>query len=385
MVGTPITTASGPSSRLASPPVEGDELTRRFASALATCDQHVVFERRPVPADALRRLAEACESFGIDEWDHYAERGAVARLEQRVAELFDAPAAAFFPSGIMCQQAALRAWCDRSGSRRIALPGLSHLLHHELDGPRLLHRFEVELLTDGAHTPTVDHLTAIPGRLGAVLIELPLREAGCLLPTWEELTDFSVACRARRVPLHIDGARIWEAAAGYGRSLPELSRLADSMYVSFYKGLGGLAGSCLIGPDDLVQEARRWRTRHGGTLHRSTPEAIAALVGLRDVLPTIADSVAWARAFAAALPVELAVVPAPPATNTFLVYASGGADAINERILAIAEQEGVLLSAPWMPVDEPGRAKTEVTIGRGALDLDPVAMAERFAGTVMDA
>lgn len=359
-----------------------DELMIRFATALATCDRHVVFERRAAPADALRRLAEACESFGIDEWDHYAARGAVERLEQRVVELFEAPAAAFFPSGVMCQQAALRAWCDRSGSRRIALPDLSHLLHHELDGPRLLHGFEVELLTVGPHAPTVDHLTGVPGRLGAVLVELPLREAGCLLPTWEDLTAFAAACRDRDVPLHIDGARVWEAAAGYGRPLAELAQLADSMYVSFYKGLGGLAGSCLIGPDDLVDEAKRWRTRHGGTIYRSTAEAVSALVGLRDLLPTIDDSVAWARAFAAALPVDLPIVPQPPATNTFLVYAAGEADAINERILAIAEQERVLLSAPWTPSEEPGRSKTEVTIGRGALELDPVAMAERFATAV---
>ena len=95
-----------------------DELMTRFASALATCDQHVVLERRAAPAHALRRLADACESLGIDEWDHYAARGAVERLEQRVVERFEASAAAFFPSGIMCQQAALRVWCDRSGTWR---------------------------------------------------------------------------------------------------------------------------------------------------------------------------------------------------------------------------------------------------------------------------
>lgn len=361
---------------------DGDQMLR-FRATLATCRDFVHLERRDTPAHALRRLADACDALGIDEWDHYATHGAVERLEQQVAELSGSPAAAFFPSGIMCQQSALRVWCDRSGSRRIALPDLSHLLQHELDGPRLLHGFEVEHLTVGARTPTVDDLAAIPGRLGAVLVELPLREAGCLLPTWDELTAFSQSCRDRGVPLHVDGARAWEAAAGYGRSLPDLAALADSMYVSFYKGLGGLAGSCLIGPDDLVDEARRWRTRHGGTLFRSTAEAVSALVGLRDRLPTLADSVAWARSFVAALPSTLSTVPSPPATNAFLVFAPGDADAINERILSVAEHDGLLLSGPWEPTAEPGRATTEITIARGALDLDPTVMAERFADVVI--
>lgn len=361
-----------------------DDQQHRFRAALADCERFVVLERRRSPGEALRLLAEACESLGIGEWDIYAAGGAVEQLERQVIERFEVESAAFFPSGVMCQQAALRAWCDRSASRRVALPDLSHLLHHELDGPRRLHGFEMEMLTVGPRTATVDDLTAIPGRLGAVLIELPLREAGCLLPTWDELTDLAAACRNRQVPLHVDGARVWEAAAGYGRTLPELAALADSLYVSFYKGLGGLAGSCLAGPSDLVAEARRWRTRHGGTLYRSTAEAISALVGLRDVLPHIPEWVAWARAFAAALPPELPTVPAPPATNTFLVHGPGDHAAINERLLAIAERERLLLSSAWSTSDEPGRAKTEVTVGNGALALDPLEMAERFAAAVLD-
>ena len=93
-------------------------------------------------------MADDAESLGVTDWDVYAERGPVAEVERQVAELLGKPAAAFFPSGVMAQQAALRVWTDRTGSKRVAIPDLSHLLKHEDDGPRRLHGFEFEHLTD---------------------------------------------------------------------------------------------------------------------------------------------------------------------------------------------------------------------------------------------
>ena len=122
--------------------------------------------------------------------------------------------------------------------------------------------------------PTVEDLDAVKGPLGAVLLELPLRDGGYLLPTWEELVDLSRACRERGVPLHLDGARLWESAPYWGRELHEVAALADSVYVSFYKGLRGLAGAVVAGPADVVDEARQWRTRMGGTLFSLHPYAV---------------------------------------------------------------------------------------------------------------
>ena len=153
-----------------------------------------------------------------------------------MAELLGKPAAAMFPSGVMAQQSVLRCWTDRQGSTRVALPGLSHLLHHEQDGPALLHGLRYEHLTEAARTPTVEDLDAVKGPLGAVLVELPLRDGGYLLPTWEELVDLSRACRERGVPLHLDGARLWESAPYWGRELHEVAALADSVYVLVLQG-----------------------------------------------------------------------------------------------------------------------------------------------------
>ena len=237
-------------------------------------------------------VLDQLDQSGNATWDRYGEGGPVAVLESQVAALLGKPAAVMFPSGTMAQQSVLRVWSDRHGSRRIAIPALSYLLLNEEDGPRLLNGFEWALLTTGATTgggvPTVDHLGAIPGRLGAALLELPLRDGGYLLPSWEELEAFSRACRDRGVPLHFDGARIWESVPHLGHSPAEIAALADTVYVSFYKGLRGLAGAVVAGPEEIITEVRLWRSRHGGTLLTMLPYAVSALHGLRDELPRMA-------------------------------------------------------------------------------------------------
>jgi threonine aldolase len=351
-----------------------DELATRIRTASLSCPTSVSWNVSRSPAQVFEDLAHACDELGIDGWDTYGESGPVERLEQEVMALFGVPAAAFFPSGVMAQQAALRIHADRAGVRRVAMPDLSHLLVHEEDGPRILHDLEVCFLTTGFETAAARHVEAIPGRLGAVLVELPLRDAGCLLPSWDDLTALSEACHTRGVALHFDAARIWESQPWFDRPLPEIAALADSLYVSFYKGLGGLSGAALLGPADFVAEARLWRRRLGGTIFRTTAEAVSALVGLRDRLPIMADTVAWARAFAAELPSFITVQPAVPHTNQFWIYAAGQADTVNERILALIEERHIGLPA-WRPTREPGRITAEITVTEGALKLDPAETA----------
>jgi hypothetical protein len=77
--------------------------------------------------------------------------------------------------------------------------------------------------------------------LAALLVELPQREIGGLLPAWDDLVAQVGWARDRDTAVHLDGARLWEAAAGYERSPAEVAALFDSVYVSFYKGIGALA------------------------------------------------------------------------------------------------------------------------------------------------
>lgn len=108
---------------------------------------------------------------------------------------------------------------------------------------------------------------------------------------------------------------------------------------------------------------------------------MAALVGLRDRLPLIPQTVAWAQAFAAALSAEVTVQPGRPQTNQFLLYAAGDADTVNERTAAAIEEHQVGLPA-WSPYREPGHVQTEVVVTPAALDLDPGDMAAVLAAAV---
>jgi threonine aldolase len=352
------------------------DLDERLKAANLACTRSAIRSVRASPADTFPAWGAACEELGLDSWDIYGDGGAVTRLEEEVAGLLGKPAAVFFVSGVMAQQAALRIWCERRGSRRVAIPDRSHLLVHEEDGPRLLHDFRFEHLTVGRHTATAADLKALPDGLGAALVELPLRDAGCRLPSWDELTDLSVAARELGVPLHVDGARIWESQPFYDRPLAEIAALADSVYVSFYKGLGGPAGAAVAAGSDLADELRSWRRRMGGTLFRMTPYAVPALVGLRDLLPRMGEYAAWARAFATELVAAgFRVDPDPPHTNTFEVFAEAEADAVNERLADFMERELLAPSASWRPSGVPGIASTEMAVQSASLEFDPAQVA----------
>jgi threonine aldolase len=358
------------------------ELKERYKAAGPTVTRSLVHgpPRRPL-GEAQSLVAEIEAREQPDKWDRYGDAGALEQLEKEVAGLLGKPAAAMFPSGIMAQQSTLRVWTDRQASKRVALPDLSHLLKHEQDGPRLLHGFQFENLTSGAAAPTAADVERIPGRLGAVLVELPLRDGGYLLPTWDELTALSAACRERGVPLHVDGARIWEAQPYLGHSLAEIAELADTVYVSLYKGLGGLAGALVAGPQAVVDEARMWRARHGGTLVTMMPNAVLGLRGLRELLPQMPAfyerAVEIAAAFAAA---GARVFPDPPQCNAFRVYLPQPTAVLMERIVSTMESEQLEISWGWSAADVPGWSWTEFVVGSATMEWPVDEIASRVVG-----
>ena len=358
-----------------------DDLHARFRAACTTAES-IFWRPASTPAAMFGELAAFAEEHGI-EWDRYGERGAVAQLEGQVAELLGKPAAVMFPSGIMAQQAALRSWCDRSGSRRVALPDMSHLVRYEQDGPRRVLGLELEWLTTGRETPTAAALAKVGGRLGAAMVELPLRDAGCLLPTWDELVELSTAARERGVPLHADGARIWESMPHWDRSLAEVGDLVDSMYVSLYKGLGGSSGALVVCPEDLAGELRSWRARMGGTLFSMTAAAVGGLMGLREQLTRFGDYRAWAVQLAGALREHgFTTFPEEPHIATFLAYAPGTAAEVNERVVAFAEERDIVPSGLWRDCEIPGWVETELTCYESAISHDPAEVAGWMAAAV---
>lgn len=118
--------------------------------------------------------------------------------------------------------------------------------------------------------------------ISTLILELPHREVGGKLTPWEEVEEISRLCEKRGVKYHCDGARIFEASAGYGhKSLGQTAQPFTSVYISFYKGLGAISGAMLLGDSEFCSEARVWLRRMGGNLYTVMPYAISSWEGFR--------------------------------------------------------------------------------------------------------
>lgn len=336
-------------------------------------------QARPAPAQLL--LQEAAAVLPPDAGpDHYGEGEVVESFEGRMAHLLGKSAAVLLPSGTMAQQIALRLHCDRRGVSTVAFHPTCHLELHEHGGYAHLHGLTAELVGDRDRLITLDDLEGLHAPIGALLLELPQREIGGRLPEWEELLGQIQWARDRNVATHLDGARIWESAPYYGRPHSEIGALFDTVYVSLYKGLGGLAGSVLAGPEDIVAEARVWRRRHGGTLFHLFPFAAAAQRGLDELVPQMPRFLEHARALAPALGEleEISVVPDPPQTPLFHLHLRGDRQLLQERALDVAQERNVWLFHRLEPSVVPGISIVELNIGEPALEIPPAEAAELF-------
>ena len=309
--------------------------------------------------------------------DEYSEGPAITLLEERVAGLLGKPSALWFPKGVTAQQAALLVHAQATGSRVVAVHPKSHLAFDEQDAlDRLAGLVPLRVGLD--HRPFgVADLDKVTERLAAVTVELPLRRAAFQAPDWEGLVAMAAWARERGTPFHIDGARIWEVAPWYGRSLAEIAALADTLYVSFYKGLGGMGGCVVAGPEAFIAACRPWRNRFGGDLATGFPFIVSALDGLETYLPRMADYHAHAVAVARALTdVGLVPHPAVPHGNSFQVHFPVGADVLTQAAHAVAAEQGVWLFGRISEGALPGTSFGEIAVGEATMGWSPAEVAE---------
>ena len=336
-----------------------------------------------VPQTASAILHAAADALAGDARpDRYGEGGVVAEFEGWMRTMLGTEAAALFPSGTMAQQIALRIHCEQRNTDTVAWHGTCHLDVHEHDAAAHLHGLKAERVGHRDRLITLADLEGLRGRIGALLLELPQREIGGRLPEWDDLVAQVAWARERGIAVHLDGARIWEAAPYYSRPHAEIAALFDTVYVSLYKGLGGFAGSVLAGPADTIDEARVWRHRHGGTLSGLFPFAAAALAGLAEAVPRMPDYWAHARALATALAAVpgVTVVPDPPQTPLLHLHLAAERNVLWDRALDLAAREGVWLFGPPEATVVPGVTRVEITVGEPALEISPGEAATLFSG-----
>lgn len=323
------------------------------------------FLSRPIPAPAAETLMRlATHPAAEDAIDEYGASGAVARLELVTARRLGKEAGLFFIKGVIAQLCVLRAYADARRCDNVVIHPLSHM---DVDEAGAVERVTgLRAIRLGRNAPfTLADLTALTEPLAVVVVELPLRRAGFLLPELDELRAISSWCRERAIPLHFDGARLWEAAAGYGIAEAELAALADSVYVSFYKGLGGMGGAMMNGSADFIDALRVWKTRFGGNLFTAYPYAIAALDGLQRLAPRQREFVERARALASGLAgiSNLVVQPNPPHTNAFQIWLPGSSAAWMEQHRKSAAAGKFWLFDRFSEAPLAGHCMAEIQIG----------------------
>lgn len=242
------------------------------------------------PTAAMRR-AMADAEVGDDVLDGDPT---TRRLEAVVAERLGKERALFFPSGSMANQAAI--WVQSTPGTEILLDAEAHIIHSEVAATAALCGVQVRPLRGatlvfraadllaGMRGPSSDGIEA-----SMVCLENTHNGAGGVVTSREELYALTAVARRFDLAVHLDGARLWNAAAATGTSLADFAACADTVMVSFSKGLGAPVGACLAGPADLIAQAHRARKRFGGGMRQSGILAAGALFGLEHHLDRLAE------------------------------------------------------------------------------------------------
>ena len=344
--------------------------------------------RQPTPAATFAAMAAWCDANAVAH-DTYGEGALIEQFENKIASLLGFEAAVFCITGTMTQVTALRLACQDRGSHLVALHPTSHILRHERGNHELLDHFKGLMLGDPHRPWTVGDLRAVPDKLGAAQVELPMREIGGQCPSWEELSEIKRHCRERNIHLHMDGARLWEAQAGLGQSLPAICDGFDSVYVSLYKGIGGLGGATLAGSRSFVERAREWFRRQGGNIVHRTPYVVAAAMQFDArlaAMPRYFARTQWLYALLRDFP-SIAVNPAQPQANMLHLHLPVS----RERAIAIrnqvAEDHGIWLFGRASHAALPGHSVVEWYVGDNLLHLpdDSVRLALSLLDQAMHA
>jgi threonine aldolase len=300
---------------------------------------------KPTPG---MRHAMANADVGDDERDGDPT---TRRLEGRVAELLGKEAALFFPSGVMANQAAV--WMFAARGTEVMLDVDSHIVEGEIAGVAALSGAQVFPVHGAKGVMTADDLRRDlrpPSRYSPmpsmVCVENTHNTAGGKIIPTSELKAIRAVAAERHLPVHMDGARLWNASVASGTSLAEFASTVDTVMVAFSKGLGAPVGAALAGRRGVMEGAWTARKLFGGAMRQSGVLAAAALYAIDNHMERLAEDHANAKALAHALEDVRGARVVAPDTNIVMVDLAAGDTAA--RVAAAAAQEGIRV-AQWSP------------------------------------
>jgi threonine aldolase len=232
------------------------------------------------PADYLNLLQQATIVR-----DSYGAGGSVEALEKKFVEITGKEKAVFMPSGTMANQLAISVLSGEN--TKVFVQDTSHVYRDEADAAQTVYQKRLMPLAKDEPFFTAQQLQAaveaIPAEevfktgVGAVSIENPVRRSNGQMAPIEELRKISTYCRANNIKLHLDGARIYMAAAWSGVSVKEYAALFDTIYISLYKYLGAAGGAMLCGDKAVIDKMPHLIKVHGGSMYGNWANAAMAL------------------------------------------------------------------------------------------------------------
>ncbi len=300
------------------------------------------------PSPAMRRAMAAAEVGD----DVFREDPTVNRLQERVADLLGREAALFVPSGTQGNLSCLLAHELPRGSE-VLLEASAHIINHEMNGitgitglfPR-----PVTAANDGALRPeeveaaiAPDDPTLAPTRL--LCLENSCNQAGGTVYDRDRTEALCEMAHGRGLRVHLDGARLWNAATALGCTPAEAAGPVDSLSFCFSKGLGAPVGSIVVGSRDFVRNVRRYRQMCGGQMRQVGVLAAAAEVALDESPPLLVQDHENARLLADTLNDLPGVALIAEQRTNILIFSVEGTGRGAEEIVEALEREDVLCLA----------------------------------------
>ena len=292
------------------------------------------------------RMRQAMAEAEVGD-DVFGEDPTVRRLEARVADLLGFEAALFVPSGTMGNAVAIRILTERGDE--VLVERRSHVVRYELSAMSVLSGVMPRMVDapDGHLRP--EHVRdAVAPRayyksdVTLVVLENTHNLAGGTVLGLAETQEVIGAAREGGFRVHLDGARIWNAATALGVPASALVAGADTVMTCLSKGLGCPVGSLVASSKERIETARRVRKLLGGGMRQAGVLAAAGLVALDDAIPRLAEDHARARRLGEALARGRDIRVTPPQTN--IVVATIEGRTAPELATALAA-EGVLTIA----------------------------------------
>lgn len=300
-----------------------------------------------LPTPAMRR-AMADAEVGDDV---YGDDPTVNQLEALAAERMGKEAALFVPSGTMGNLISVLTHAKRG--QEIILGDESHIFIHEVGGASALGGLiyhPVTTLADGTLP-----LPAIEGAIrpadrdvhyaqaGVICLENTHNRRGGRVLSPEYVASVGAFARSRGLPLHLDGARIFNASIARKRPVTDWTSHVTSVQFCLSKGLSAPVGSVIAAPKEFITRARKFRKMLGGGMRQVGVLAAAGIVALNEMVDRLAEDHANARILADGLASIPGVALDPPEVDTNIVIFSIAGDLPIDAFIAAAKREGVLV------------------------------------------